>query len=493
MNTRPQPPLLENRYQVLSLLGQGGMGSVYLARDLRFQQRYVALKENHARGYASQAQFRQEAEVLARLRHPHLPRVTDSFVAPDGRQFLVMDCIEGVSLEEYVTRHGPATEEQARVWMDEVLDALSYLHGQSPPIIHRDIKPANIRITPAGEAVLVDFGLTKLLTPGALTASVVQKAGSPGYAPIEQYAGGTDQRSDVYGVGAAFYFAFTGQPPVEAPLRAAGEPMPRPKRLAPALSSRVDAALARALQVNAAERFQSAAELRTYLQGKSGPLEAGGDFARAFSPAQKKVLVGLLAALVVVVLALGGWMGWTLYGKEKDGGRPTAVAGGQTQAPPANTPLSSGEGLATSTLKLTSISTPIPTRRISGTSNPTTEPGRLATSTPKPTSTATPVLAHRPTSTPIPPIVVSTPTISPPEPPPAARPTDPPAPLPTPACPGEATRCETGQAVCENGSWVCQGGGGPASSPVPTPACPGEATRCETGQTVCENGSWVCR
>ena len=437
VNSGPQAPLLENRYQILGLLGQGGMGAVYLARDLRFQQRLVALKENHARGYASQAQFRQEAEVLARLRHTHLPRVTDSFVAPDGRQFLVMDYIEGLSLEEYVTRHGPATEEQARAWMDQVLDALDYLHGQTPPIIHRDVKPANIRITPAGEAVLVDFGLTKLLTPGVLTASVVQKAGSPGYAPIEQYAGGTDQRSDVYGVGAAFYFALTGQPPVEAPLRAAGQTLPRPRQLHSSLSARMEVALTRSLAVNAGERFQSAGEMRAYLQGKSGPLDLGSGLARRFNPTQQKVGFGLLAALVVIVLTLGGWMGWTVYGQgrsgDKHGGTPplTAIPISQPTATPA---------IIEVTNTLTQTPKPVETEEVNA---------DRVTSTPKPTATPT-ATRKPPTATPMP---TDTPV-------PTAVPTSiPPAPISVPECPPKPSNpCADRQQdwVCENGTWVCK-------------------------------------
>jgi len=167
------------------------MGTVYLAQDIRFQQRYVALKENHDRSPAAQHQFRWEAEVLATLQHPHLPAVTDHFITPDGRQFLVMAYIEGEDLDTYVRQRGPVAEAQAIMWTRQLLDALEYLHTQHPPIIHRDIKPANLRITPTGQATLVDFGVSKTLQANAPTATVA-RFGSPGYAPLEQYAVGTD-------------------------------------------------------------------------------------------------------------------------------------------------------------------------------------------------------------------------------------------------------------------------------------------------------------
>jgi len=353
--------VLSGRYQIASALGRGGMGAVYLARDRRFQQRYVALKENFQRDAASQAQFRHEAEVLARLSHPHLPRVTDNFITPAGRQFLVMDYISGTSLAEHVARHGAAPEAKAILWLEQILDAVGYLHAQQPPVIHRDIKPANVRITQDERAVLVDFGLTKFLVPGQATASVVRQAGSPGFAPPEQYAGGTDRRTDIYGVGATFYFALTGQAPPEAPLRLSGREMARPRDLNADISTRTARVLEKAMALKSQERYPNAEAMGRALH--SSPLASLWGGAQAGQHAGRRPLASVgLAALLILVIGLGLFGGWQLIGGDDRGdGRkdapPVATATTMPTAPTVTpNPASSGEGDARAT------STPLPDR-----------------------------------------------------------------------------------------------------------------------------------
>src|SRR5581483_4855622 len=201
--------ILQNRYQIIRLLGQGGMGAVYLAHDARLNQT-VALKENIG---GDAHQFQQEAQILARLRHPNLPRVIDHFIEPNGAQYLVMDYIEGDDLESLRQSRGALPEAQVRGWLGQILDAVEYLHRQG--IIHRDIKPENIKITPQGQAVLVDFGIAKIYQPGQFTRTG-QKFGSPGFASPEHYHGGTNQQSDIYALGATLYAVLTGSPPPDA-------------------------------------------------------------------------------------------------------------------------------------------------------------------------------------------------------------------------------------------------------------------------------------
>jgi len=142
--------LLQGRYRVTRVLGCGGMGAVYYTLDTRLGNRPVAVKENLDTSPQAQAQFQREALILAQLRHPNLPAVSDHFVESGGRQYLVMDYVEGESLETMVQRQGPLPETQVLAWIGQVLNALDYLHSQSPPVIHRDIKPGNIGVYAAG-------------------------------------------------------------------------------------------------------------------------------------------------------------------------------------------------------------------------------------------------------------------------------------------------------------------------------------------------------
>jgi serine/threonine protein kinase len=203
-----QGEILQGRYRVLKVLGCGGMGAVYFAEDLRLGNRPVAVKENFDTSPEAAAQFRVEAEILATLRHPNLPQVFDYFIEPrTGKQYLVMDYIAGEDLEDIVEKRGPLDERSALRIMFQVFDAVDYLHRQNPPIIHRDIKPSNIKVQPDGTAILVDFGIAKRYLPGRDTVGAAA-AVTPGYSPPEQYGQGiTDQRSDIYALGATLYFA----------------------------------------------------------------------------------------------------------------------------------------------------------------------------------------------------------------------------------------------------------------------------------------------
>lgn len=152
---------LQNRYRIECLIGQGGMGAVYRALDLRLNNP-VALKHKHATGTATDAAFAREAQLLHALRHPVLPNVMDYFTDEAG-QFLVMEFIPGDDLATQLThRDQPFAVAEVLRWADQLLDALDYLHTWQPPIIHCDIKPQNVKLTPRGDIVLLDFGLAKM-------------------------------------------------------------------------------------------------------------------------------------------------------------------------------------------------------------------------------------------------------------------------------------------------------------------------------------------
>lgn len=276
--------MLHNRYQIQNQLGQGGMGAVYLARDTVLEHK-VAVKEMRPSGDLSpdtldglRQQFQREARVLAGLNHPNLPRVIDYFT-DGGNEYLVMDYIEGQSLDDVIRAHGRPGLPEAQVtnWARQLLDALEYIHARN--VLHRDIKPANIRLTPDGRVVLVDFGLVKLYDPSRpQTVVVLRGAGTPQYAPPEQVDytyGHTDARSDIFSLGATLYYLLTGQLPPSLTERLIKQTPIQPIRThVPDVSPAVEAAIFKAIQLRPDDRFQSAAEMRAALTQPSAPTAA---------------------------------------------------------------------------------------------------------------------------------------------------------------------------------------------------------------------------
>lgn len=231
--------LLHDRYLVLRLLGQGGMGAVYQATDRKFGNA-VAVKETFYNDTPLQHAFSQEARLLNRLRHPALPVVMDYFAAGD-KQFLVMQFIPGKDLEQLLDErreHGQGAFMVSEVvqWADHLLDALEYLHAQDPPIIHRDIKPQNLKLTPRGEVILLDFGLAKGVITNLNKSGQSIRGYTPNYASLEQIRGtGTDARSDIYSLGATLYHLLTGVMPADAMTRMAAQMMGEADLLRPAV------------------------------------------------------------------------------------------------------------------------------------------------------------------------------------------------------------------------------------------------------------------
>lgn len=222
--------VLRERYRLTNMVGQGGMGSIYRAEDLRLPGRLCAIKEIQPDPSLTpelqaqeQAQFLQEASILAQLDHPNLPKVSDYF-SENGREFLVMDYVPGQDLKQLLDENnGPLDETIVLVWAEQIIEALAYLHRQDPPVLHRDIKPANIKFTPDQRIKLVDFGLVKLMAPDDLrTITVVQGRGTALYTPLEQYGGDsghTDARTDIYALGATLYHLLSDFPPPDAKAR----------------------------------------------------------------------------------------------------------------------------------------------------------------------------------------------------------------------------------------------------------------------------------
>ena len=256
--------VLNSRYRIVSLLGQGGFGAVYRAWDLNLK-RPCAVKENLEANPQSQKQFENEATVLANLYHQHLPRVIDHFVLPGQGQYLVMDFVEGQDLYEMVQQRGRLPVKQAIEWISQIADALGYLHSQKQPVIHRDIKPANIRVTSEGKAFLVDFGLVKLYATQAYTTPGARGV-TPGYSPPEQYGhGGTDARTDIYGLAATLYTLLTGEVPPESVHRYGQEKLTPAHLVNPDVPPALGNVIHRAMSLDPEHRYQTAREFKAGL------------------------------------------------------------------------------------------------------------------------------------------------------------------------------------------------------------------------------------
>lgn len=266
--------VLQNRYRIVRKLGEGGMGSVYLAIDGRFDNE-VAIKETHFTNETLRKQFEREARLLNKLRHPAMTRVIDHFTENDG-QFLVMDYVEGADLSDMLEKRGGAFPvEEVLKWADQLLDSLSYLHKQNPPIVHRDIKPENLKLPDSGQIILLDFGLAKGF---AGQISRVTPSGSifgytPNYAPLEQVQGtGTDPRSDLYSLAATLYKLLTNLTPSDVLTRVGAVIGGRPDTLKPAnevnpgISTAVGEVLRKGLAIDAEQRYSSAVEMRQALE-----------------------------------------------------------------------------------------------------------------------------------------------------------------------------------------------------------------------------------
>lgn len=257
--------IINQRYRIVKSLSQGGFGRLYRAWDLSLK-RPCAIKQNLEDSLEGREQFETEALILADLHHPNLARVTDYFYVPDEGQFLVMDYVEGEDLQSMLDERGPLQESLAITWINQVCEALTFIHSQNPPIIHRDIKPANIRITPEGKAVLVDFGIAKTYTPDKITVTGA-RAVTPGFAPVEQYGSGrTDARTDVYAIGATLYTLLTGEEPPESINLAAGSPLPELTSVNVQVSPSVEAAVHTAMALQPEERYQSISALQAALK-----------------------------------------------------------------------------------------------------------------------------------------------------------------------------------------------------------------------------------
>jgi formylglycine-generating enzyme required for sulfatase activity len=256
-------------YRIACGIGYGGFGAVYVATSVQDENKQFALKETF--DPKSIHSFEREFEVLRHHTHDNLPHYYEMFEAEDNG-YLVMEYIPGQNLQQIMRKqNGPVMEKLVLFYADQLCDVLSYLHNQDPPIFHRDIKPANVRLTPEGLIKLVDFGLLKQGTQQ--TRSTIRGLGTPIYEPFEQFGrGSTDQRSDVYSLGATLYHMLTGKMPATVPDRIAepADPLLPPHEIHPQISQHVSDAIVKAMSIFQRDRHPDIAAFRRTLMGREG-------------------------------------------------------------------------------------------------------------------------------------------------------------------------------------------------------------------------------
>src|SRR5579885_3916771 len=297
--------IIGGRYRIVKLLGGGGMKLVYLAEDLRLAARKCALAEMVDAFTSPEAQqqaisaFQREADMLAQLSNEHIPRVFDRF-SEGNHHFLVMEYIDGVTLEDQIKQNGGRLPSEQVVDIAlQVLDTLDYLHHLEPPVIYRDLKPSNIMVTADGQAKLIDFGIARHFQP----LSNATMIGTQGYAPPEQYRGKVELRSDLYALGATMHHALSGRDPANEDTFSTPQIASLCPGLEPALARLIDEALA----YDVIHRVQSAAEFRQRLEAirdgvaptepnaaASGAAQANGGV-QAGGPAQHQAGAGASA------------------------------------------------------------------------------------------------------------------------------------------------------------------------------------------------------
>ena len=248
--------VIDGKYEILRKIGQGGMSVVYLAMDTHLNKQW-AVKEIRKKGNGKDDvvivnSLLAEANMMKKLDHPSLPRIVD-IIDNEETIFVVMDYIEGESLDKILLEYGAQPEELVIAWAKQLCDVLSYLHSQKPPIIYRDMKPANIMLKPEGNIKIIDFGIAREYKEQSLADTTV--LGTKGYAPPEQYSGQTDARSDIFALGMTMHHLLTGIDP------RGGEKYVPVRMWNPELSEGIEIIIDKCVQPAAENRYQNCSDL----------------------------------------------------------------------------------------------------------------------------------------------------------------------------------------------------------------------------------------
>lgn len=287
--------VIDGKYEILKEIGRGGMSVVYLAMDKHLNKQW-AVKEIRKKGSGKNDEIvvnslLAEANMMKKLDHPALPRIVD--IIDNGVTiYVVMDYIEGESLDKILNEYGAQPEELVVNWAKQLCDALSYLHSQKPPIIYRDMKPANVMLKPEGNIKIIDFGIAREYKEQNLADTTV--LGTKGYAPPEQYSGQTDPRSDIFALGMTMHHLLTGVDPRN------GEAYAPVRQWNPELSEGIEIIIDRCVEPAAENRYQSCADLLY-------DLEHPELITKGFKKKQRRKLISFIVAIgMSAVMAVAG-------------------------------------------------------------------------------------------------------------------------------------------------------------------------------------------
>lgn len=287
--------VIDGKYEILKEIGRGGMSIVYLAMDKHLNKQW-AVKEIRKKGSGKNDEIvvnslLAEANMMKKLDHPSLPRIVD--IIDNGITiYVVMDYIEGESLDKILNEYGAQPEEMVVNWAKQLCDALSYLHSQKPSIIYRDMKPANVMLKPEGNIKIIDFGIAREYKEQNLADTTV--LGTKGYAPPEQYSGQTDPRSDIFALGMTMHHLLTGVDPRN------GEPYAPVRQWNPELSEGIEIIIDRCVEPAAENRYQSCADLLY-------DLEHPELITKGFKKMQRRKLISFIVAIgMSVIMAIAG-------------------------------------------------------------------------------------------------------------------------------------------------------------------------------------------
>ena len=286
--------VIDGKYKILNVIGRGGMSRVYLAMNERVNRQW-AVKEIRKQDACHLHANKKEIEMLKRLSHPHLPGIVDVIENRDTL-LIVMDYIEGRSLQDLLNEYGAQPQEQVLSWAGQLCDTLSYLHSRKPAIIYRDMKPSNVMLKPDGNVMLIDFGAAREYKPTNTNDTV--SLGTRGYAAPEQYEkeGQSDARTDIYCLGVMLFQLLTGESPHSLrPLCSVN----------PSFSSGLETILLKCTRIRKEDRYQSCGELLY-------ALEHYWEWDASYRSRQKRKLgVFLTAAAVTLVLGAASCVfGW---------------------------------------------------------------------------------------------------------------------------------------------------------------------------------------